>query len=220
VGSSEEQGVLEVPVDGLRVVPARVEASEVGIAGRDGPDVLGSVEAPGLVLIVRMEPDGDGAATHPLRQPVVVVPALVALGTLMSVQGLTSALMALPLAIASQRIAPGSSLAVGAGLVGVGFSLTPMTDSVPALATTVAIWSTGEALWTLVAQGQAANRAPAGFHGRYQGALGLAWSTGRVLAPLLGSMAYSYSPVVLWLGCGVTALAAGMLVVGRTDRSG
>jgi predicted RNA polymerase sigma factor len=28
VGSSEEQGVLEIPVDGLRVVPARVEASE------------------------------------------------------------------------------------------------------------------------------------------------------------------------------------------------
>jgi hypothetical protein len=31
----EEQGVLEVPVDGFRVVPSRVEASEVGIAGRD-----------------------------------------------------------------------------------------------------------------------------------------------------------------------------------------
>ena len=52
MGPSEEQCVLEVPVDGFGVVPSRVKASEVGIAGRDGPDVLGSVEALGPVLVV------------------------------------------------------------------------------------------------------------------------------------------------------------------------
>jgi histidine kinase/DNA gyrase B/HSP90-like ATPase len=55
VGSSEEQGVLEVPVDRFGVVPACVQACEVGIAGRNGPDVLGSVEVPGPVLAVRMD---------------------------------------------------------------------------------------------------------------------------------------------------------------------
>lgn len=34
MGPSEEQGVLEVPVDGFGVIPTRVTACEVGIAGR------------------------------------------------------------------------------------------------------------------------------------------------------------------------------------------
>ena len=79
VSSPEEQCVLEVPVDGFGVVPARVKAGEVGIRGRDGPDVLGSVEAPGPILVVRMEPNRDGAATHPIWQSVVVVPAVILL---------------------------------------------------------------------------------------------------------------------------------------------
>lgn len=76
MGSSEEQGVLEVAVDRFGVVPPRVEAGEVRIVGWDGPDVLGSVEMPGSVPVVRMEPDRDGAATQTIRQSVVVVSAV------------------------------------------------------------------------------------------------------------------------------------------------
>ena len=36
VGSSDPEGVFEVAVDGLGVVAPRVEAGEVGVAGRDG----------------------------------------------------------------------------------------------------------------------------------------------------------------------------------------
>ncbi|MGZ5329430.1 MAG: transposase [Actinomycetota bacterium] len=60
----------------LGIVPACVEAREVGVARRDRPDVLGAVEAPGPVFVVRMEPDGDDAAAEARRQPVVVVPAI------------------------------------------------------------------------------------------------------------------------------------------------
>ena len=47
-------------VDGLGVVAARVEPFEVGVAGRDGPEVLGAVELAGGVVVVAVEPDGDG----------------------------------------------------------------------------------------------------------------------------------------------------------------
>ena len=42
------------------VVAAGVEPGEVGVAGWDGPDVLGAVELPGGVVVVAVEPDGDG----------------------------------------------------------------------------------------------------------------------------------------------------------------
>ena len=57
VGSAEPHGVFEGPVDGLGVVSSAEELSEVGVVGRDGPDVLGAVELGGDVLGVLVEPD-------------------------------------------------------------------------------------------------------------------------------------------------------------------
>src|SRR2546430_2772561 len=65
MGSTEEQGVFEASVDGLCVIPPRVEVREVRIAGRDRPDVLGAVEAPGPVFLVGMQTDGDDPSTQP-----------------------------------------------------------------------------------------------------------------------------------------------------------
>ena len=60
VGASEPHGVVEVTVDGFGVVAAGEEPFEVGVAGRDGPEVLGPVELPGGVFVVAVEADGDG----------------------------------------------------------------------------------------------------------------------------------------------------------------
>ena len=60
------------------VVAAGVEAGEVGVGGRDGPDVLGAVELPGGVVGVAVEPDGDGLAAVAVGEAVVVVPAVLA----------------------------------------------------------------------------------------------------------------------------------------------
>ena len=44
VGASEPEAVVESAVDALGVVASPVEPCEVGVVGRDGPDVLGAVE--------------------------------------------------------------------------------------------------------------------------------------------------------------------------------
>ncbi len=41
VGPAEEEGVVEVAVDGLGIVAAPEQVSEVGVTGRDRPQVLG-----------------------------------------------------------------------------------------------------------------------------------------------------------------------------------
>ena len=78
VGAAEPEGVVEVAVDGLGVVAARVEPLEVGVAGRDGPEVLGAVELAGGVVVVAVEPDGDGLVAVAVGELVVVVPAVAA----------------------------------------------------------------------------------------------------------------------------------------------
>ena len=50
VGAAEPEGVVEGAVDGFGVVAASEEPCEVGVAGRDGPEVLGAVEPAGLVV--------------------------------------------------------------------------------------------------------------------------------------------------------------------------
>jgi MFS family permease len=144
--------------------------------------------------------------------------SLAAVGVLMSVQGLVGAVMAVPVALGARLLRPRPALAAAAILVGFGFFLTSVATSAAALAATVALWSTGEVVWTLVSQTRAADDAPAGFTGRYLGALGFSWSIGSVVGPLLGSAVYSWSPTSLWLSCGAAALAAALLVAGRPQR--
>ena len=47
VGAAEPEGVFEGAVDGFGVVAAPEEPREVGVAGRDGPEVFGAVEPAG-----------------------------------------------------------------------------------------------------------------------------------------------------------------------------
>ncbi len=75
VGAAEPHGVVEVPVDGLGVVAAGKQPFEVGITGRDGPEVLGPVQLPRRVLVIAVQPDRDGLLLVLGGQLVVVVPA-------------------------------------------------------------------------------------------------------------------------------------------------
>ncbi len=55
VGASEPEAVVEAAVDAFGVVASAVETTKVGVAGRDGPDVLGAVELGGGVSGVLVE---------------------------------------------------------------------------------------------------------------------------------------------------------------------
>jgi hypothetical protein len=59
VGAPKPHRVVEVTVDGLGVVATGEEPLEVGIAGWDRSEVLGSVELASFVFVVAIETDGD-----------------------------------------------------------------------------------------------------------------------------------------------------------------
>jgi predicted MFS family arabinose efflux permease len=138
----------------------------------------------------------------------------------MAIQGIIVTVLVLPVTRLARRLATATALTAGALLVGIGFSLTAVAGSLAALAATILVWSLGEVLWSPVAQTRAAELAPAGFEGRYQGALGLAWTSGLVLSPLLGSAIYAWRPDALWLICGVLATLAVAIVQASARRNG
>lgn len=76
VCSAEPKCVVEVTVDGFGVVASRVEAREVGVAGWDGSDVFGAVEAAFLVVVVAVKVDGKHTVAVVDWKLVVVVPAV------------------------------------------------------------------------------------------------------------------------------------------------
>jgi MFS family permease len=133
-------------------------------------------------------------------------------GSLMALQGIIVTVLVLPVTRLARGLATATALTAGALLVGIGFSLTAVAGSLAAPAATILVWSLGEVLWSPVAQTRSAELAPAGYEGRYQGALGLAWTSGLVLSPLAGTAIYAWQPEALWLACGILASLAAAIV--------
>ena len=70
VGPAQVERVLQASVDGLGVAAPAVDFLEVGVAWRDGPDILGPVELPGGVLVVAVQADDQVLVTVKLRQDI------------------------------------------------------------------------------------------------------------------------------------------------------
>jgi MFS family permease len=110
---------------------------------------------------------------------------------------------------ATARLRTSTVLALAAAVTGVGFGLTPLASSLPAYMLTVAVWTLGEILFAPVNAALVAERSPAHLRGRYQGAFGMTWSLGWMLAPLVGAGVIEAAGLqTLWLAC----LAVGLLV--------
>jgi MFS family permease len=139
-------------------------------------------------------------------------------GALMSLNGLVVILLELPMTIVTGRHPRRPVIAAGTLLTGIGFALTAWATDVPFLALTVLIWTIGEIAAAPVSQAYVADMAPEHLRGRYQGAFGLTFALGLVLAPALGTTAYAVSPTGLWLSCGVLGAVAALLVLGVSPR--
>jgi MFS family permease len=139
-------------------------------------------------------------------------------GALMSLNGLLVVLLELPMTTITGRHPRRPVIAAGMLLTGVGFALTAIATDVPLLAVTFVIWTIGEIASAPVAQAYVAELAPAHLGGRYQGAFGLTWALGLVLAPAFGTAMYGLSPTGLWLACGALGVISALLVLGVTPR--
>ena len=141
-------------------------------------------------------------------------------GALISLNGLLIVLVELPLVGVTRRYPAPGVIAAGVLLTGVGFGLTAVAFSVPALALTVVIWTFGEMIAAPVMNAYVADLAPAHLRGRYQGAYVLTFSVAFVLAPAIGTWLFAWSPTGLWLTCAALSVVSAALVVRSASAGG
>ena len=107
-------------------------------------------------------------------------------------------------------------VALGQLLIGLAFASLLFARTLPLLVAMVVVWTFGEICGSSSSNAIAADRAPEHARGRYQSALGSAWSGAFMLGPVLGTLVYSANPAVLWWGCGVFgAVAAALSLAAR-----
>jgi MFS family permease len=139
-------------------------------------------------------------------------------GLLLSLNGALVVLFELPLSSITMRRPQRQMIAVGFLLVGLGFALTGVAHSFPALAITVAIWSLGEMVAAPVGYAFVADIAPDHMRGRYQGLFELCFGSGAISGPALGTFLYARGETAFWGLCGALGLLSALLALGVRHR--
>lgn len=137
-------------------------------------------------------------------------------GSLISLNGLMVIVLELAVTSVTQRLRPRRVIASGMLFVGMGFGLTALAHTLPALGLTVVVWTLGEILSSPVGAAYVADLAPPHLRGRYQGAWGLTWGVAAILGPVVGTRLYAWNASGFWLLCAILGvLAAGLVSIGR-----
>jgi MFS family permease len=131
-----------------------------------------------------------------------------AFGRVLSVNGFLIALVQPWAAPLARRFDPSHVLAAAAALVGVGYGAYALAASEPGYAAATALWTAGEIVCVPVTMGLVAELSPPDLRGRYQGAMGVSWGGGLLLAPALGgAVLQRVGARALWAGCLAVGLA-------------
>jgi MFS family permease len=137
-------------------------------------------------------------------------------GMLISFNGVLIVLFELAITAWVQRFRPQPAIAIGYVFAGVGFALTGVAHTIPALAGTVVLWTIGEMVSSPAASAYAIELAPEKYRGRYMGIWVLTWSIGMIVGPPLGSMLFAHNPALLWIACLVVGTAGAAFVMIKT----
>lgn len=139
-------------------------------------------------------------------------------GLLLSLNGALICLTELPLTTVTRRHSSRTVMSVGFLVFGSGFVMTGYVSTLPLLATAAILWTIGEMLYFPMSAAHVANASPADMRGRYQGAWGIAWGTGAVLGPVLGTHLFEWNPRALWWLCGACCVTGSLLLLRATSR--
>lgn len=133
-------------------------------------------------------------------------------GLIMSLNAGLVVLFQVPLTRWTSRYAQTAMLALGTWLFAIGFGMTAFVDSFPLFVLSVTIWSVGEMVYVPVLQAHVANHAPIDMRARYLGVIGLTWTFGMGLGPLLAGIIMDYgNPEYIWYGCFVIGSLAALV---------
>jgi MFS family permease len=140
-------------------------------------------------------------------------------GLLISTNGLLIVLFELAITQWTRRFQPRPMIALGYLLAGLGFALTGMARTVPALAATVVVWTLGEMISSPVAGAYAVQLAPEQYRGRYLGLLMMMWSLGMVIGPPAGTLVFEHNPTAVWAACGALGVIGAALMLQRRQST-
>lgn len=123
-------------------------------------------------------------------------------GLAIAVNGVMVVLLSIPASNAATRWPRFGALAIAALLLGMGFGLTAVSNTLPLYALTVAIWTIGEIGGAVVAPAIVADLAPVDLRGMYQGVFNAAWGLSFFTGPVIGGWVLEHlGAKVLWAGC-------------------
>jgi MFS family permease len=137
-------------------------------------------------------------------------------GLMLSLNGALICLTELPLTSYTRRHNPRNVMAIGFLVFGSGFVMTGYVSTIALLATAAVLWTVGEMLYFPMSAAHVANSSPPHMRGRYQGAWGIAWGTGAVIGPILGTHLFEWKPRALWWLCGACCLMGCYLLLRAT----
>jgi predicted MFS family arabinose efflux permease len=142
-------------------------------------------------------------------------------GLAIAVNGALIVLITLQAVRYVERLPRFVGMAIAALLVGAGFGLTELADTLPLYALTVVVWTVGEILGAAIAPVIVSEMSPPDMRGLYQGIFGSAWGLAFFLGPALGGLVYGrLGSEVLWVatfGLGLF-LFVGYLLLGAAAR--
>jgi len=139
-------------------------------------------------------------------------------GLAIAVNGALIVVLGLPASQASSRWPRFGAIAASALLVGLGFGMNAIANTLALYALAVAVWTLGEIAFSTVAPALIADLAPVEYRGLYQGVFGAAFGLSFFTGPLVGGLVYDrFGADALWSAClvGGALLAAGYLVMAR-----
>jgi len=123
-------------------------------------------------------------------------------GIAIAVNGALVVLLSIPASNAAARWPRFPALAGAALLLGIGFGLTAVSNTLLLYVLTVAIWTLGEIVGAVVAPVIVADLAPVNLRGLYQGIFNAAWGLSLFTGPLLGGWVFEHlGAQALWAGC-------------------
>lgn len=195
---------------GLQTYVKNERAGEaLRVAARDRPFLIFLVATLGIAII-----DFQMGSTFALHVRALGFPSRT-YGLLISTNGLLIVLFELAITQWTRRFHPRPMIALGYLLAGLGFALTGIARTVPALAATVVVWTLGEMISSPVAGAYAVQLAPEQYRGRYLGLMMMTWSVGMVIGPPAGTLVFQHSPATVWTACGALGIIGAALMLHR-----
>jgi MFS family permease len=142
-------------------------------------------------------------------------------GLILSLNGILIVLCELPMTTITRRFPARRVMAVGYGLIGLGFALNGLAHSANGFRLCIAVFTLGEMIAMPVSSAYVADLCPPKMRGRYMGAFGLTWALGLTVAPSIGLRLFGVSPALLWMAGGASGAMAAFIILApvRKGRS-